>query len=176
MPFQRQSLLICYLVFGLVNKPSATASANSARHPLHLSSTEMNYNAKSGTIETSCRIFTDDFETILAKNYKVKTDLIATAKHKEMDALISKYMLSHFKLAANGKPLTLSYLGFENDKEAVVVYLESSTVSPLKKLETASTVLYDLFDDQINIFHITAAGKRQSFKLNYPENKLLSAF
>ncbi|WP_052496077.1 DUF6702 family protein [Pedobacter lusitanus] len=157
-------------------KSQGFAEAGSgARHPLHLSSTELNYNLKESTMEVSCRIFTDDFEDILSKKYKVKADLSAEGKHKEMDQLVSKYMAAHLQLAANGKILPLSYIGFEKDSEAVVVYLESVKIKNLVKLETTSTVLYDLFDDQTNIFHLTFKGNRHSFKMTYPEKKQISS-
>ncbi|SDZ85059.1 DUF6702 family protein [Pedobacter hartonius] len=170
-----QSLLICCLIFTGV-KPVGIISAKKNRHPLHLSSTELNCNPKTNTVEVSCRIFTDDFEDLLGKKYKVKPDLSSAAKHQEMDALVNKYMVSHLQLAANGKPLRLYYMGYENDKEAIVVYLESAKVSGLRRMETTCTLLYDLFDDQINIFHVTFNGNRKSSKLTYPENKLLSSF
>ncbi|QNK61377.1 hypothetical protein H7F33_12460 [Pedobacter sp. PAMC26386] len=157
-------------------KPVAAADAgNRLKHPLHLSSTELNYNAKEHVMEVSCRIFTDDFEDVLSKKYKVKADLSAAAKHKEIDLLVGKYITSHLQLANNGKILPLHYLGFENDSEAVVVYLESEKVKSLVKLETTSTVLYDLFDDQTNIFHLTYNGNRHSFKLTYPDKKAAAA-
>jgi len=170
----RLSLLLCYLFLG--NLHATLPSKVAKRHPLHLSSTELNYNAKTTTVEISCRIFTDDFEDLLGKKYKIKPDLSSAAKHKDMDLLVNKYMAERFKLAANGKPLRVNYLGFENDKEAVIIYMESDKVKALKKLDTTCTVLYDLFDDQINIFHVTFNGNRKSSKLTYPENKLLSAF
>lgn len=176
MPFLHQSLLICYLIVGAVKPASPILKESAGRHPLHLSSTELNCNPKTNTVEISCRIFTDDFEDLLAKNYKVKPDLSSAARHKEMEVLIGRYMASHLSIAANGKPLRLSYMGFENDKEAVIIYLESARVTGLRKMETTSTVLYDLFDDQINIFHVTFNGNRKSSKLTYPENKLLSSF
>jgi hypothetical protein len=176
MPLLYQSLLICYLIFASVKPSGNRTSENAERHPLHLSSTELNYNPKTNSVEISCRIFTDDFEDLLGKKYKVKPDLSLAARHKEMDLLVNKYMASHLQLAANGKSLHLNYLGYENDKEAIVVYLESVKVIGLHKMETTSTILYDLFDDQINIFHVTFNGSRKSSKLTYPENKLLSSF
>ena len=176
LSFIPQSLLICYVFFGLYPSEINLYSAKSSRHPLHLTSTELNYNTKENTIEISCRIFTDDFEDGLARKFKVKTDLSAASKHKEMDALVQKYMAERIQFAANGKLLTVNYLGFENDKEAVVVYMESVPVKGLRKLETTCTVLYDLFDDQTNIFHVMANGNRKSAKLTYPDKKLVSVF
>jgi len=176
LQFLHQSLLICYLITGLFKPTSVATPENLERHPLHLSSTELNYNAASSTIEVSCRIFTDDFEALLGRKYKVKADLSAAAKHKEMDALIAKYMAANLQLKGNGKALRLNYLGFENDKEAVIVYLESDQVKGLKNLETYCSLLYDLFDDQNNIFHVTVNGNRKSAKLDFPDKKLVSTF
>jgi hypothetical protein len=173
LSFIQQSLVICYAFLG-VFVPGHNFST--LRHPLHLSSTELNYNAKENTMEISCRIFTDDFETALGKDFKVKTDLSSAARHQVMDGLVKKYMAAHLQLSANNKPLNLNYLGFENDKEAVVVYIESEQVKNVKNLETTCTVLYDLFDDQTNIFHITFNGNRKSSKLTYPDKKMASIF
>jgi hypothetical protein len=172
-PIFIQPLLICYLIFGITGKDT-TKSSN--KHPFHLSSTELNYNSKENTLELSCRIFTDDLEAALSKNYKVKTDLSNTSKHKDMELLVKKYALSNLALRANGKMLGLNYLGFEKDNEAIVVYLESEPVKGLKKLETTNSILYDQYDDESNIIHVTFNGNRKSSKLDYPEKKLLTDF
>jgi hypothetical protein len=163
-------------MLGVINPPATKNAANSFKHPLHLSSTELNYNAKTATVEVSCRIFTDDFEDLLGKKYKVKPDLSAPAKHKEMDALVEKYMASHMQLNTGGKILPLTYIGYENDKEAVVIYMESAAAKNLKTVEVSCTVLYDSFDDQTNIFHVTYNGNRKSSKLTYPDKKFVSTF
>jgi hypothetical protein len=176
LSFVHQSILICYVILGIIKAPADADSVNSYRHPLHLSSTELNYNTKTATVELSCRIFTDDFEDLLGKKYKIKPDLSAPARHKEMDALINKYMASHMQLSTGGKVLPLTYIGFENDKEAVVVYMESAEAKNLKAMEIGCTVLYDSFDDQTNIFHVTYNGNRKSSKLTYPDKKFVSTF
>jgi hypothetical protein len=168
-----QPLLICYLFFGF-----ATAKIPEAykRHPFHLSSTELNYNAKEATVELSCRVFTDDLEAALAKNFKIKADLSAESQHKTMDVFVKRYALANLALKGNSKPLALNYLGFEKDNEAVIIYLESVQIKGLKKLETTNSILYDQYDDQSNIIHVTNNGKRKSSKLDYPEKKLVTEF
>jgi hypothetical protein len=164
-------LLICYLILASLLPLNTSGTVF---HPFHISSTDVNYNAKTNTLEISCRIFTDDFELALANNYKVKTDLSAEAKHNAMDILVKRYVLANLSFSANGKPLTLNYLGFEKDNEATIVYLESEPVKGLKKLETTNSVLYDQFDDQANIVHVSGYGKRKSAKVDYPDKKMVS--
>jgi hypothetical protein len=163
-------LLICYLILGCLAPINLSAGSF---HPFHVSSTDINYNAKTNTLEVSCRIFTDDFELALAKAYDVKTDLSSAARHKAMDVLVKKYILSNMSFRTPQKVLALTYLGFEKDNEATIVYLESEAVQGLKKIETTNSVLYDQFDDQSNIMHFNGYGKRKSNKLDYPNRKIV---
>nr|WP_233173829.1 DUF6702 family protein [Pedobacter sp. ASV19] len=139
------------------------------KHPLHLSSMELNYTTKGATVEISCRLFTDDLENALNKVFKVHADLSSAAKHAEMDGLVKKYAARHLQLKTGSKLIGLNYLGFEKDNEAIVLYIESVPVKGLKDLEILNTLMYDLFDDQSNIMHITYNGNRKSTKLDYPD-------
>ncbi len=163
-------LLICYLILGFLAPTNLSAESF---HPFHVSSTDINYNPKTNTLEVSCRIFTDDFELALAKAYKVKTDLSADSKHKAMDVLVKKYLLANMSFRTASKTLTLTYIGFEKDNEATIVYLETEPVQGLKKFETTNSVLYDQFDDQSNIMHFSGYGKRKSSKIDYPNSKIV---
>lgn len=164
-------ILFCYLFIVTLIPLNTNATVF---HPFHISSTDVNYNEKTNTLEVSCRIFTDDFELALANNYKQKTDLSAAAKHKAMDILVKKYVIANLGFKTNNKAIALTYLGFEKDNEATIVYLESEPIKGLKKLETTNSVLYDQFDDQANIVHVTAYGKRKSAKVDYPNKTMVS--
>lgn len=153
-----------------------TSAAPFSSHPFHVSVTELDHNASDKTLEISCKIFTDDFETILAKNYKAKVDLINPPNKPAMDSLIKKYIFSHLSIRINGKPVTFSYVGYENEKEAAYGYIEVSNVPSVQKLEITNTILFDKFDDQVNIMHIKVNGNRKSTKLNYPEKEASFTF
>ncbi len=145
-------------------------------HPFHVSVTEINHNAVEKSLEISCKIFTDDFERILAKNYNTKTDLINPINKNAMDTLVKKYLLSHLSIKVNGKAVTYSYLGFENENEAVYGYIEVPDITGVSKMEIVNNLMYDQFDDQVNIMHIIVGGKRKSNKLTYPEKNILFTF
>ena len=145
-------------------------------HPFHVSVVETEHNAGNKTLEISCKIFTDDFETLLAKNYKVKVDLINPPNKAAMDTLVKKYLLSHLSMRANGKPVELNYVGFENESEAAYGYFEVENIPALNKLEITNSILFDKFDDQMNIMHVKVNGNRKSTKLNYPEKEAVFNF
>ncbi|RZJ48430.1 MAG: hypothetical protein EOO44_21100 [Flavobacterium sp.] len=103
------SKLLLTTLFIFLFSPSRLINEN--KHPLHVSTTEIEFNSKEKSLEISCRIFTDDFETVLAKQFKTKTDLTKPSMHKAMDELIKKYMAAHLKLNVNGKNATRTFEG-----------------------------------------------------------------
>lgn len=146
-------------------------------HPYHVSATEMEYNTASKQIEISTKIFTDDFEAVLAKLYKQKVDLSKADMHPQMTELIKKYITTHLSIRNNNKLLPLTLFGWEIDHEAVYVYTTAKAPSfNPKQIIIQKTVLYDLFDDQVNILHFIYNGKRKSTKLNYPEKQAVISF
>ena len=140
-------------------------------HPFHVSVVEINHNAADKSLEISCKIFTDDFEKVLAQNYKTKVDLINPPDRKAMDSLVKKYIFSHIAVIVDGKPGTLIYVGFEKDNEAVFSYVEVDNISSLKKIEITNSLMHDMFTDQVNIMHVIENGNRKSTKLDYPATK-----
>ena len=154
----------------------ALTSFRPAPHPFHVSVVEIEHNASDKTLEISCKIFTDDFESILAKNYNKKVDLINPTDKAAMDSLVKKYIYSHLSIKVNGKPVVLNYIGYENEKEAAYGYIEVENISSVSKLDINNTILFDKFDDQVNIMHVKANGDRKSTKLNYPDKETSFSF
>jgi hypothetical protein len=168
-----QPLLYCYIVLGAV---APLRSHIRVFHPIHVSTTNIEYNGKESKLEVICTIYTDDFEAALAKQYHAKTDLNKAEAHKAMDALIKNYLGSNLQIKTGDAALKLNYLGFEINREATDIYLESDKMPPVKKVGVQVSLLHNLFDDQINIVHITVNGVRKSEKLNYPEKKVEQVF
>lgn len=138
-------------------------------HPFHVSVIEINHNATDKTLEISCKIFTDDFEKVLAKNYNAKVDLTNPPNKAAMDSLVKKYLFSHVALKVNGRPVNLVYVGFETDREASYGYIEVDNVPAVSALSVNTNLMFDQFDDQMNIMHVTVGGNRKSTKLNFPD-------
>lgn len=146
-------------------------SASPGPHPFHVSVTEINHNAADKTLEISCKIFTDDFEKVLAKDYSTKVDLTNPPNKAQMDSLVKKYIFGHLALKVNGKLVSLVYVGFEHESEAVYGYVEVDNVPSVNKIDITNSLMYDMFDDQISIIHMIVNGNRKSTKLNYPEKE-----
>ena len=147
-----------------------------AAHPLHVSVTEINHNAADKTLEISCKLFTDDFEKVLAQNYKTKIDLINPPDRAAMEKLINDFIHKHLFVKVDGKPVQLSYLGFEKDNDAIYSYLQADNIGTVKKIEVTNNILHELYTDEINLMHVTVGGKRKSTKLDYPDKEAVFNF
>ena len=143
--------------------------AGADRHPFYVSTTEVNHNAGDKNLEISCRIFTDDFETTLTKAYQSKVDLFKPKDTAALDKLIFDYIKKHLVIKLDGKPVAFEFVGHEREEESVWSYLQVPNTPAPKKIEISNNILYDAFDQQINIMHVSVSGHRKSAKLNYPE-------
>ena len=150
--FIYKPLLYCYIMFlgSMMPMPHKVK----VFHPIHVSTSNIEYNSKDNKFEVICTIFTDDFEAALAKQYNAKTDLNKQEMHAAMDALVKQYIAANLKLSADNAPVKLNYLGFEINREATDVYLESDKLPLVKKVDVDASLIYNLFDDEINIVHI----------------------
>ena len=138
-------------------------------HPLYITVTEINHNAKEKILEVSCKVFTNDLETVLEKVAGAKVDLSAPKDKAASDKLISAYVEKHLRLKVDGKPVQLHFIGSENEADGTWSYFQVNDVPSVKKIDAGDDLLYDGFNQQINIMHVTVGGQRQSTRLDYPE-------
>jgi hypothetical protein len=141
----------------------------SNKHPVFMSVTEIEHNAKAKTLEISCKLYTDDFEKTLRANYKTKIDLIDEKVHAQMEKYVNDYLKKRLQINADGNQTKLKYIGFEKIDEAVYVYYEAQNIATVKKIDVKNSILYDYKATQISLIHATVNGKRQSTKLINPE-------
>lgn len=145
-------------------------------HPIFVSVTEIEHNAKEKTLEVSCKIFTDDFEKTLRKAYNTHVDLLLAKDKPAMDKLVNDYVQKHLKIMVDGKQIVLKYMGYEQIEEGIYSYYQADNVSGVKKITVTNNILYEYKDEQINLLHITVNGNRKSTKLNNPDDKVVMEF
>ncbi|MET0634444.1 MAG: DUF6702 family protein [Chitinophagaceae bacterium] len=155
---------------------SLTVSSSLTAHPFHVSTTEINQNLADKTLEISCHVFTDDFEAAIMKETGSKADFSRESMKVMMDSLTKKYILNHLSLKVNNRNVTISYVGWEKENEGVFVYLQVDGISVVTQVDLVNTILYNLFDDQMNIVHVKVNGERKSHKMSFPEKSLSLVF
>lgn len=163
--------LLTLIVFFLFSLSSAKEI-----HPYHVGSVEFNYNSKSKTFEITGKFFLDDLENALKEKYGTPIHFNDANYESQINDLLEKYCNEYLKLKADNNFVKINYIGYEEDSEAVNIFLESEPVNSPKKVETAVSFLYNFFDDQMNIIHVIVNGNRQSERLNYPNRYLYKSF
>ncbi len=145
-------------------------------HPIYVSVTEIEHNAKEKTLEISCKIFTDDFEKTLRQQYKTHVDLIDTKHKAAMENLVNDYVQKHLSIKVDGKIIELQFLGFEQQEEGIISFYQATNISSVKKLDIKNNILYTYKKEQMSIIHVKVNGERKSSKLLNPEEKLSFEF
>jgi len=139
-------------------------------HPLYITVTEINLNAKDKILEVSCKVFTNDFETVLEKaTGGARVDLSSVKDKVASEKLIADYVGRHLRLKVDGKPVQLHFVGSENEEDGTWSYFQVNDIQAVKRIDVGNDLLYDGFNQQINIMHVTAGGQRQSRRLDYPD-------
>jgi hypothetical protein len=151
-------------------------SPETHNHPIFVSVTEIEHNAKEKTLEISCKIFTDDFENTLRKTYKGTVDLLKPSDRNVMNKLVSGYVQKHLQVTINGKATNLQFLGYQQDEEGIISFYQADNIASVKKISITDNILYEYKKEQISIIHVTVNGNRKSTKLINPEEKAAFEF
>ncbi|WP_109698442.1 DUF6702 family protein [Chitinophaga deserti] len=148
----------------------------SAVHPFYMSVTEVRYNAPRKSLEVSCRIFSDDLENALKKRSGQPLDIIKPKDRTAADSLVARYLRQHLFLTADGKPLSLRYMGYEISEDATWCFLECTPLAPFRKLDIRNDILYAEHETQSHMIHVIVNDRRQSTKLDNPASATAFTF
>lgn len=169
------------LYFGLLtninNHGSYSDNSRKKVHPIHISTVEISHNATDKNLEITCKIFWDDFETILTKgNNNKRVDLTNDKSVEENNKLVYAYITKHLNVVLDDKPAKLNFVGFEKEDVVIYAYLEVPGIASVNKISVTDNMMHDMFDDQTNIVHVIVKGVRKSTKLDYPNSSAKMEF
>lgn len=159
------------LLGSLLPGETGQSPSPAALHPLYVSVTEINHNAKDKNLEISCKIFTDDFEKTLTNLHQQKVDLFNPPDKAETDRQVAEYVRKRLVIKLDGKDVNLSFVGFERENDAIWSYFEAAMPTAPKKVEISNSILYETYDKQLNLMHVSVGGTRKSIRLNYPDKE-----
>lgn len=140
-------------------------------HPFYISVTNIDYNKQDKRLEISCRIFFDDLEDALAKQYGERLSLLKPANRSVVDQYLTDYLNKNLSIEVNGKVKSISYVGYEIEEDAAWCYLQIGAIEEIDDLVVHNSILYPSHKQQSNILHVSANGQRKSLKLDYPKSK-----
>ena len=151
-------------------------SGSTGKHPIYVSVTEIEHNAREKSLEVSCKLFTDDFEKTLRMAYRVNIDLLKPGNKASMNSLVDDYIQKHLKISIDGKPVQLKFIGYEEIEEGIYSYFEATRIERITELTVMDNLLYEYKKEQISLLHVLVNGSRKSSKLNNPDARATFSF
>jgi hypothetical protein len=116
-------------------------------HPLHTTLTQVAYREADRTLELTVRAFADDFRAAL------KADVTDSAAAAYLRSTVTVFDRS-------GRALALSWCGLRRVEDAFLFCLRASAPEGLKGLRVRVAILFERYDDQINIVQASNGGRR----------------
>jgi len=129
-----------------------------------VSNTLIHQNTEVNTLEITIKIFSEDLNH-LRENLKTHSQ----ETNYEFDT--NEYIQKNFKLTVNKKLVKLVPLGREVENELVYCYYEVHEVINIQTLEIENTILFDLFEDQINMIDIELPKFKKRILLEHNHSK-----
>jgi len=118
-----------------------------AAHPLHTTLTQLAYREADRSVAVTIRVFADDFRAVLTRDV---TDSAAAA-----------YLRSAFTLSdRSGRPLAVVWCGMRRTGDLLWLCLRAPAPQGLSGLRVRVALLFDRYEDQINIVQATYQGRR----------------
>ena len=152
---------------------AAIGGARSAwSHPIHMTLTEVALDPSDGTMHFTIRAFADDFSAAVSKHARKPRP----ADYIVPDADIVAYVSSAVAVAdAFGKPAAVAWTGSKRAGDVVWVTFKVPSIRALRGVKVASTLLFELYDDQVNIVQTTTDGRHRSMLFTAGDGKRLKS-
>jgi hypothetical protein len=127
-------------------------------HPLHTTLTEVTV-APDGSLQIVLRAFVNDFSAAIAGSKGAMPTPVATPT----DSATARYVARTVALVeASGRRVPLAITGIRRAGELVWVTLRARTLRNASGARLTNSVLFDRYDDQVNIVQTSVAGRRQT--------------
>ncbi len=126
---------------------------------------QINFVPKKKMIQITTRIFADDLNEALKKQYSKRTFIGSEKETPEDIELMKKYLSEKFKLTVNGQPKVFEFLSQENENNVLICYLRIKDISKINSLKIENSILTELYPEQQNIIQFNNAGEKKSLLL-----------
>lgn len=131
-------------------------------HRYHTSVTRLEYNVEEHSAEITIQTFADDLEAALSKRTRSKASENIRLDGSKANALVFDYLRTVFQLNSGSGQIELQWVGMELKGYSVWIYVQAKLPGGLSKASVRNNLLFDLFEDQVNIVNVLQHGKKVS--------------
>lgn len=151
-------------VRGAIAFAAAVALGGSARasvaHPLHTTIAALTYVVPERSVHLSIRVFAEDFARAVARSSH--TAIPPDASISDAQALAYVQRVVSFT-GRDRRPLPLSLCGMTRANELLIVCLRASAPAGVTDTMLRNAMLFELFDDQVNVVQASYGTTRRTF-------------
>ena len=163
------------LILGIIFQFIFLFNSVEYKHPLHVTVTNIDYNANKKEFDVAIKLYIDDFQSCIYHNVGKTIDVSKADEVKKNESLISKYINNH--LILKSKPSNKQILYFVKSVCAdgsLWLYFSTKLPSQIKSLELTNSLMNDYYYDQTNLLFFNYNGKQEalSFDYNQTEKKI----
>ena len=133
-------------------------------HHAHVSITDMEIDAKKGSIEMSVRIYTVDLERVLHDKYNIHGWMGTASEHPDSRRLLVEYLNERFSIVVNnGEKISLVTDSINIAEDMLWFYVRGAARQEIKHVEINNRLMTDFFSTQRNMM-IIGTGRNEEDK------------
>jgi hypothetical protein len=137
-------------------------------HDFFVSVSYIEYDDQRNAIEAHKKIFFDDFEKTLKKQFLNEDFDILKSNQILVDDYIRDYLTNNIEFVINDKKYDFEYLGHEYEDGIINCYFEINKIKKIKKIKIKDTSLFETFEGQENLIYFKANQKLTTIRLKDP--------
>jgi len=141
-------------------------------HPLHTTLTDVALDSADGALRLTIRAFADDFSAVVARH----AGKPRPADYRVADADVASYVAAAVAVeGSDGHRAPLTWGGLRRAGDLMWVTVRVPSVRSLRGVKLSSRLLFEVFNDQVNIVQATYDGHRHSMLFTAGDGPKLKA-
>lgn len=132
-------------------------------HKFYVSIYQVDFVPEKKRVEITARIFLDDLNLALEKEFKTKIQLGEKTESSQDVQFLQKYLMKHLKISIDEKEKNIQFLSKEIENNVVIIYLKIVDVKKINSFKIYNNALLELYSDQQNIIQTKFYNKKRNY-------------
>lgn len=132
-------------------------------HKFYVSIYQVDFVPEKKRVEITARIFMDDLNLALEKEFKTKIQLGEKTESSQDVQFLQKYLMKHLKISIDEKEKNIQFLSKEVENNVVIIYLKIVDVKKINSFRIYNNALLELYSDQQNIIQTKFYNKKRNY-------------
>ncbi len=132
-------------------------------HKFYVSIYQVDFVPEKKRVEITARIFLDDLNLALEKEFKTKIQLGEKTESSQDVQFLQKYLMKHLKISIDEKEKNIQFLSKEVENNVVIIYLKIVDVKKINSFRIYNNALLELYSDQQNIIQTKFYNKKRNY-------------